>query len=180
MNALVTTNRDVSRVVTGAACCAVVIGALTAVRPAYGFAALAGLCFVPLVATSVPLGIAVWLPAMFVVLGLATTALQFLIVAAWLGCLIARPATVRELLPGQRTLPAAFGLLLAWLSLSVLWARDVSPAWHELVLWLVAGGVLVVVASVTGRTGCVRLVMGAFVAGALLSVVAGLLGYGTT
>ena len=178
MNALVTTNRNVSRVVTGAACCAVVIGALIAVRPAYGVAALAALCFIPLVAGSVPLGIAVWLPAMFVVLGLATTALQFLIVAAWLGCLIARPATVRELLPGQRTLLAALGLLLAWLSLSVLWAREVSPAWHELVLWLVAGGVLVVVATVTGRTGCVRLVMAAFVAGALLSVIVGLLGFG--
>jgi O-antigen ligase len=144
-------------------------GGLLAIRPGLGVAVLGAICFVPVVMVSVPLGIAAWITALSVVLGLATTWMELLIAAAWLGSLIASRTTIRQLLPGQQFLVGALALLLAWMSLSLLWARDAQAAWEDLRWWLVAGGLLVVLATSITTPARLRLILLAFILGALLS-----------
>lgn len=142
--------------------------------------ALGAACYLPLVMVSVPAGLAVAVAAMFLVPGIATTWMMLLIAAAWVGGIAAGRASVRELMPGQRFLVGALALLLAWLCLSLLWAKDPEMAWQDLRWWLVAGGLLVVVATTSTKAQYVRLIVLAFVVGALLSVAVGVLGLGPT
>jgi O-antigen ligase len=156
-----------------AAAAALVLGGVLAVRPLLAIVAAAAVVFAALAMRSLPAAVAVWVAAVFVVLGLATTAMQLLIAAAWLGSVIAEPAVLRRVLPGQRLLIGALALLLAWLCLSSLWAKNADVTWQELRWWLVAGGVLVVVGTTLGRPVHVRFILLGFVVGGLLSVVLG-------
>ncbi|MGI9185754.1 MAG: O-antigen ligase family protein [Solirubrobacteraceae bacterium] len=124
-------------------------------------------------AMGIPAGIAVWVAATFLVLGLITTCLLVALAAASAGRLLTRRTTIGALLPGQRWLVGALGLLLAWLSLSLLWARDPGMAWSNLGLWCLAGVVLVLVSATIERPESVKLVVVGFVIGALASVIIG-------
>jgi O-antigen ligase len=159
---------------------AVVAGGLLAARPALGAAILGAACYLPLVMSSVAIGIAVWIPVLFVktIPQLAATYMLLLMCAAWAGSLVARPATIQQLLPAQRFLVGALGLLLAWLSLSVIWADDPGLAWMDLRAWFFAAAVLIVVATTITSPGRLRLILLAFAFGAVLSVVIGWLGGG--
>ena len=152
---------------------AVALGGLFAVQPAWGVIGITAAVFVTVVMITVPVAMAIWIAAVFVVPGRATSVMELLIGVAWLGSLAARPGLLRQALPGQRVLVGALALLLAWLCLSGLWARDTEMTWHELRWWLVAGGVLVVAATTIARPGQVRLILLALVIGALASVVIG-------
>ncbi|MGZ4200921.1 MAG: O-antigen ligase family protein [Thermoleophilaceae bacterium] len=153
-------------------------GILLVQWPLLGAAAVGLVCFVPVAMVSVAAGIALWLPVLFVALGLATTGMQLVLAAAWTGCVIARPAALRTALPGQPFVVGALAVLLAWLALTLFWARDEALAWHELVLWLIAAGVFVLVSTAIASGNEVKLVLLAFVAGALLSVALGWVGLG--
>jgi O-antigen ligase len=59
--------------------------------------------------------------------------------------------------------------------LSLLWAPDAALGWQELKLWLSAGAVFLVVATVAQTAIAVRAVLAAFVVGGLLSVLVGVL-----
>jgi O-antigen ligase len=157
-----------------------VIGGLFAIKPTLGAAVLGALCYVPLVMISVPLGIAGWISVQFVktIPGLATSSMLLVIAAAWLGSMIARRPTIGELLPGQRFLVGVLATLLAWLTASLLWAQPSDVGWHTLRLWFVAAGILIVVATTIRTPGQLRLVLGAFVFGGLLSVLIGWFGVG--
>ena len=128
--------------------------------------------------TSVATGIAVWIPVLFVktVPGLVGTCMLAAICAAWAGSLVAGRATIGTLLPGQRWLVGALALLLAWLSLSVVWADNPELAWREVRLWLSGAAVLIVVSTTIRSPGQLRLVLLAFSLGATMSVVIGWLG----
>ena len=152
---------------------AVALGGLFAVRPMWGVIGIAGAVFVTVVMITVPVAMAIWIAAVFVVPGRATSVMELLIGVAWLGSLAARPGLIRQALPGQRVLVGALALLLAWLCLSGLWARDTEMTWHELRWWLVAGGVLLVAATTIAGPGQVRLILLALVIGALASVLIG-------
>ena len=117
---------------------ALAAGLLVAARPELGAVVLGASAYVPLVMTSVATGIAVWIPVLFVktVPGLVGTCMLAAICAAWAGSLVAGRATIGALLPGQRWLVGALALLLAWLSLSVVWADNPERAWREVRLWL--------------------------------------------
>ncbi len=153
-------------------------GILLAQRPLLGAAAVGALCFIPVAMVSLAAGIALWLPVMFVALGIATTAMQLVLSAAWAGCVIARPSALRTALPGQPFVVGALAALLAWLALSLFWARDDVMAWHELVSWLIAAVAFLLVSTAIANGNEVKLVLLAFVAGALLSVVLGWVGLG--
>jgi O-antigen ligase len=161
------------------AAAAFTFGVLAAIKPELAERGFGLLVFLGLLALSVPAAIAIWVAALFVALGIVTSGLELLIVAVWAGSIVARPARLRQVLPGQRVLIGALALLMAWLSLSTLWARNPELTWQELRMWLVASGMMIVVATSIGRPEHVKLVMLGFVAGALASVVLGWL-QGTT
>ncbi len=163
-----------------AALAALALGAAFAVRPTLGAAALGALFYVPAAMIAVPLGVAGWISAEFVktIPGLATTSMLIVVGVAWLGSLVARRPTRGELLPGQRFLIGVLAMLLAWLTISLLWSTNSEEAWHELRWWFVSAGILVVVATVTRTPAHLRLIMGAFVLGGVASVLGGWLGVG--
>jgi O-antigen ligase len=163
------------RVLGGAVVAAAGAGVLLAARPAFGAAVFGGVIFLTLAMMSVPVAIAIWTAALFVVFGLPTTGMQLVIAAAWLGSLVARPALIRQVLPGQRWLVGALSLMMAWLCLSSLWAHDAEMTWQELRWWLVAAGALIVVATTIDSPEQVKLVMLGLVVGAVLSTIIGLL-----
>lgn len=163
-----------------AAAGAFIVGGLFAVRSTLGVAALGVVGFVGLAMVSIPAAMAVWIAALFVktIPGLADTWMLLVMVAAWLGSAVATRLRIGALIPGQRVLVAALALLLVWLSLSVLWARDAGMAWRALQPWFTAAVVVVLVATTIGSPSQLRLVLAAFVVGALLSSVVGLMGAG--
>ena len=153
-------------------------GILLAERPLLGAATVGVLCFVPLAMVSVAAGIALWVPVMFVALGIATTCMELVLAAAWVGCVIARPAAFHTALPGQSFVVGALAALLAWMALSSFWAQDQTLAWHELSTWLFAASAFLLVSTAIASGNEIKLVLLAFVAGALLSVVLGWVGLG--
>jgi O-antigen ligase len=156
------------------------LGGLFTIGPVLGAAVLGALCFVPLAMFSVPAAVAAWAAALFLtnISGLAISWMLLVIAAAWLGSAIATRAKFSEILPGQRVLVGSLVSLAAWLSLSVLWARDAQVAWQALRPWLTAIAAVVIVASTIRSPGQLRLVLAGFVFGGLVSIVIGLLGAG--
>jgi O-antigen ligase len=159
---------------------AVFVGLGMALNPRIGLSLLAASCAVPLVLVDLSLGIALW--AMLLGLsnlpgpGLASTLAGLLVVACWLG--------VRRVEPRARLQPvvlvgtSALLLLLVWLALSLAWAEDVGEAAVELWRWGLCGLVFAVLLTSLRSRRDIRLVVGGFVLGIVLSVAVGLVNDG--
>jgi O-antigen ligase len=155
---------------------AVLVGTAMAVNPSIGVALLVVSCAVPLVLLDLSLGIALW--AMLLALsdlapfGLASTFAGVLVVACWVG--------VQRVEPRPRLQPlavvgaSALLLLLFWLALSLAWAEDVGRAAVELSRWGLCGLVVLVLLTSLRSRRDIRLVVGGFVLGIVLSVAVGL------
>jgi hypothetical protein len=159
---------------------AVLVGLGMAVNPRIGVALLVASCAVPLVLIDLSLGIALW--AMLLALsslpglGLASSLAGLLVVACWIG--------VRRVEPHPRLQPvvlvgtSALLLLLVWLALSLAWAEDVGEAAVELWRWGLCGLVFAVLLTSLHSRRDIRLVIGGFVLGIVLSVAVGLVNDG--
>lgn len=162
---------------------AVLVGALMAADLRAGLGLAVALGYGPLVLLNLPVGLALWVAVTFLerlpVVWVGPTAAGLLVLLAWFGTLRARRLAVLAVLSRHRRLLAALGLLLAWLTLSAAWARRPGEVGVELWQWYVAAAVLTVVATTVVTARHVRLVAGAFVAGAVLSTAVGLLGSAT-
>ncbi|MDX6392153.1 MAG: hypothetical protein QOJ73_3216 [Streptosporangiaceae bacterium] len=168
---------SVAVAVAFAAC---ILGGLLAYRPIVAGAALGAACFAALVMVDVSLGVALWIPALFLVPGIITSLMGLGIAAAWLGSVVSVRPSLRQVLPGQPLLVGVVVLLLGWLSLTFLWARDPHLGWVDLRGWLIAAGALIVVASTTTTPVRLRLVFLGFLLGAFLSVSIGWLTEGSS
>lgn len=111
------------------------------------------------------------------VLNVAPTAIQILILLAWLGTGGVRRGRL-PVLQRQRWLIMAMVLLASWNLVSAAWAPDPGRAAAGAGYWWIAVATYVVVASTLTSTRDVRLVAFAFVLGSVISVVLGLLGIG--
>jgi len=153
-------------------------GALVARHLPTGLAVVFAILYTPLVLINLPAGLAVWIALVFIehlpVLDVGPTAASLLVLAGWAGTIGSRRSLAQPFAKSARFLPAAIGLLLAWLSLSALWAHDPGQSGFALVDWLVAAVIFGVVATTITSRKQVVLVMLGFVCGALLSVVIGL------
>jgi O-antigen ligase len=155
---------------------AVLVGTGIAVDPRMGIVLLLAICAVPLVLVDLSLGIAFWVALLplssLPVFGLATTLAGLLALACWIGTLRVepRPRLDRAVLVGA----TALALLLVWLSLSLAWAEDVGQAAGELWRWGLCGLLVVVLLTSLRSRRDVRLVIGGFVVGVVLSVLVGL------
>lgn len=165
-------------VVLAAALC----GVLLASHLSRGVGLVVALVYVPLVVLQLPIALALWVATLFVsdlpVVSIGPSAAALLILGAWLATLRDRRATVNAVLGGHRLLVAGAVLLVVWLTLSLLWARDpgvwISAQWRWYVALLCG---LIVATSVTSRRH-VHWILVAFVAGAVASVTIGLLAGG--
>ena len=146
---------DVRLGVAGVA--ALVCAGLLIVEPWVGLAALAAILFVER------------LP--FV--GLAATALALLVAARWWAERRRAAVAVTAVPAPAPALYAAVVAFLLWTTLSLTWARRSTPALDQLGLWLIAAAVFAVVATSLRDARSLIMVVRAFVAGAVLSVLVG-------
>jgi O-antigen ligase len=135
---------------------------------------------VPVALIDVPLAAAIWvalgLVAGLPAFGLATTGAGLLLLVAWLVWLPAERARVAAAIRLHRQLLVCVALLLGWLTLSLAWARDPEVAALELGRWCMAAAALLVLVTSARTERDVRLIIGALIAGTLLSVLIGVAG----
>jgi O-antigen ligase len=168
-------------VAAGAIVTAFLTGVGIAVGLSKGVALLLGLLYLPVALLNLPLAIALWVPLVYVsrfdVLGVAPSAAAILIGFAWLGTLRRHGSTVVALIKLHARRLALAGLFLVWLTLSIVWATDTRLATQDYWQWLMLAGAFVVVATSLSKPEYVRAVAAAFVVGALVSVLVGLLAH---
>jgi len=152
------------------------LGVLLAYSLPLGLALVAALCLAPVALLDLPRGVALLIVIVFVRAlpggSLGVRALFVLLALSWLAALT-RGSVVAEAARRHRRLISAVVLLLAWLALSLTWARAPGPALEMLWYWVGAGLVLVVTATSVKRADHLRLVTTAFVAAAVISTLAG-------
>ena len=158
---------------------AVLVGLALAVSPAAGLALLVGLCYLPLVLLDLPLGIALWVPLAFLTeLSLPIpvgAAAGLLIVIAWLGTIRERQSPARRFIEGHRRLMGLLGLLIVWMAVTGIWAPDLGLFGPSIRQWCVVALLFLIVTTTIATTRDVRLLVAAYVVGAVLSVAFGLL-----
>jgi O-antigen ligase len=154
---------------------AAVSGPLFAVDPRLGLDVFAGLTLLAAAYINVAWGIAVWLMLAMVkpTPGLQTNVLLIVLAGAWLGSLVSRRPSIRAVLPGQRFLVGVLALFLAWLTLTLWWAPDRETAWEQLRLWMIVGGLVVIVATSVNSPDQLRMIMLGVVVGGALEVIRG-------
>jgi O-antigen ligase len=159
---------------------AVLVGTALAINLVAGISLLVALCYAPLVLVNLPLGIALWVPLAFLKeLSLPLpvgAAAGILIVIAWLGTIRSRERPALPFSRGDRRRLALLGLLLVWLTLTALWATDLGLFGSEISAWYIDALIFLIVTTTISTARDVRLLAGAFVAGAVLSVGFGLIG----
>jgi O-antigen ligase len=136
--------------------------------------------YVPVALTNLPLAIALWVPTTFLqalpAFNLGTEAAGALLAVAWLGTIRATGTAraVAVVIHQNRRTFMALALLLVWLSLSLLWARNPSRVLDDLWHWFALAGLLLVLSTTLRTRRAVQLVFAGFVVGALASILYGL------
>ncbi|MGI8596958.1 MAG: O-antigen ligase family protein [Thermoleophilaceae bacterium] len=156
---------------------ALLVGVLMAAAPPYGIGLVLALCFVPLALVDLPLSLAIWVALTlfdrvpFVWIG--PTAAALMVLLAWLGTLRNRRTSVARVVHRHRRLLGVVALLLVWMGMSALWAEDQVRVGTETVKWCVAAAGFLVVATTVDAPRHLRVLLAAFVAGAVVSVALG-------
>ena len=167
-------------VVAAAFLAACVVGLALAVRVPLGIGLLVAFCYVPLVLLNLPLGLALWVLLVFIervpVVSIGPNAAALLIAFAWLGAVATGPRSPLHVLRRHRVMAGAAAVLVVWLTLSLAWAEDVGFGAEMAWRWWASVLLLVIVATTISTPRELRLIVGAFVVGALLSVAAGVVG----
>jgi len=157
-------------------------GVLMAARVPLGVAVVVAAVYAPLVAVNLPAGLAVWIGVLFIrnlsFVSIGPNAAGIMIAFAWIATLRTNRATVRFVLDRHRRLVLTLLALLAWVSVSLVWARDPGMGAGNVWQWYVLALLVMIVATALVTPGHIRLVTGAFVIGAVLSVLIGFAGGG--
>ena len=166
-------------IVAAALLTALLMGILLARDLPFGVGLLIALAYAPLVLMNLPLGLVLWAVLVFIedlsFTSVAPNAAGLMIIAAWIGERRSRAEPALALAPQHRGAIAAFAVLVAWLTVSVVWARDPGAVLADVWLWYVAAAVFVVVSTTMTTARYLRWTALAFVAGATLSVAIGFL-----
>jgi O-antigen ligase len=168
--------------VAGVLVAAAIAGALLAYDARLGLAAVIGVIYLPIAFLDVPLALVLWLPVVFMAafpgVNSAIHGGSLLIAFAWLGSSAKRRVASRALLERHRGLLVCVLMFSAWLPLSLTWADRPGLAKTILLAWAAALALFVIVATTINTPRHVRLLLGAFVVGAVVSVAVGLLSSG--
>jgi hypothetical protein len=154
---------------------ALAVGALLAFDPAWGIALLLALLWLPVALLNLPLAIGLWLPLVFLAdlpgVSPAMRAASVVLAFAWVGTLRVGGGAALRRHAGPLGL---FGLLVAWLAVSLAWAEKPALGLVPLLAWVTS--LLLFAALATGSTHprSLRIVLAGFVAGVVVSVLVGL------
>lgn len=151
------------------------LGVALAVDVQIALALVAAVAFATILWFDLRLAILVWVPIVFLdgvaPANAAGKAAGVLILLGWLVAWPRSPS--HRLFRDHPWLPAVLVAFGVWLSLSVIWSADAARAVDAVWQWYAVGLVLVIVATAMAHRRPARLVAGAFVVGAVLSVVVG-------
>ncbi len=158
---------------------AFVVGVVLAEDVSLGVAGLFAICFGALVLVDVRLGLAAWLPLIFLpavaAVGLAVSAAGLLVLAGWLGLLANAPVALELMRRHARTL-ALVGVLVLWVSMTAIWADGPVFGTKQYASHVTAALLFLVVLSTVSERRHFKLLALALVAGGTLSVILGLTG----
>lgn len=153
------------------------VGLVLAIEVKYGVALLFGLVYAGIALVNLQLGVALWVPLIFLegiaAFNLAGKAAGAIIGIAWLGSLYGRRDIVRATIARHRRLLSVLLALLVWISLSLIWADDLGLAAKDLWRWYVLLMIFVIVITTVTTERTLRWVLFAFFGGAVMSVVIG-------
>jgi O-antigen ligase len=165
----------------GAVVIAAIAGALLARDVTLGLVLVGTCAFGTLILLDLRFAIAAWVPLAWIEYShLTGKAPLVATVALLVGWVATRRARGRSLRVGvaDRSAMLAIGLLLVWLTLSIAWASERSLAWGEAKSWYTAAAAFFVIANAMATPRNVRILVVAFVVGALVSILVGLTGHG--
>ncbi len=147
-----------------------------------GIAFLLAVVYLPLVLINLPLGVILWVPLTFLVnlhaLRFGPTLAGMLIVFAWFGTLLGHASPTMRQLREQRRYLALVGAFLLWILLTVAWSKEPSLVNDVGISWLMSGLLYAILATALTTRLQLQLVVAAFIFGAVLSVVTGLIDTG--
>lgn len=156
---------------------ALLLGVLVAFDAPLALAALVALAYAPLALVNLPLGLALWVPLMFLeglpALNAGGKAAGLLVAAAWIAGGGGLAAEVSALITRHRALMTTLALYLLWVTVSVAWAASVGSALGDLWHWYVVALIFVVVITTLRTTHAVRMTLHLFVVGAVISAALG-------
>lgn len=157
-------------------------GLLLAARVPLGVAVVVAAIYAPLVAVNLPAGLAIWIGVLFIrnlsFVSIGPNAAGIMIAFAWIATLRTNRATVRFVVDQHRRLVLTLLALVAWVSLSLAWSRDPGMGAANVWQWYVVLLLFMIVATALVTPAHIRLVTGAFVIGAVVSVLIGFAGGG--
>jgi O-antigen ligase len=163
---------------------AFIVGVALAQGVPLGLAALIAFCWAPLVLLNLPLAIVLWTPLVFLH---DITALRFgpqlasmIILLAWIGTLLDPSSPARELLAAQRRYLVPIAAFVLWITLSVAWSDQSALAGDIWFAWLQAALLFLVIVTTFLGEDHLRMLIAAFVIGAVIAVLIGLLSTGLT
>lgn len=162
-------------IVVAAALAALMVGALVSNDIQLGIALMLGFLYLPLALLNLPWALTLWVPVVFLESWSGSRFIPYgvaiLLGLAWLGTIGDRrglPATV------LRRHRGTFGLALAfcgWLTLSAAWATSPSETADDVWYYYLSVSILVVVSTTMATRKHVVAMCGAFVIGALITVI---------
>jgi O-antigen ligase len=162
-------------VVAATLAAAVFTGLVVAVRPEAGLVLVVAGLFTALAMRDLPLAVALWIPTIFIegIPGsrLAPEALGSLVGIAWVAAL--RQGRLGPSLDRSRAILIAVAAMLVFFTLSLAWAEDTGAAAGYVWYFYETAVFLLFVVTAAWRPEDLRRLVGAFVAGAVLSVAIG-------
>src|SRR3954453_1646822 len=156
---------------------ALMVGVLLTRDVALGMATVVGACYLPLALVNLRLGVVLWVPLTFLeglpLFNAGGKIAGAILALAWLGA--AREVGPRlSAFVGRHKAPiACLAGFLLWITLSLLWAASTSSVTADLWHWYVLGVIFLVIVTSLGDATAVRMLLHAFVAGAVLSMFVG-------
>lgn len=152
-------------------------GLLIGARGGLGLAFLLAVVYIPLAIVNLPLALALWVPLVVLSrlpqVGLGANAALLVLVLGWLGMLAYAGLDRSEHFRDRKLAFGVMLVLLAWVTLSLLWAADAGRSAAVLGKWWTGGLTLVLVATIVTKLRDGQLIAAAFVASMVISTLIG-------
>jgi O-antigen ligase len=151
------------------------VGVMLARHTSHGVALLLAVIYTPLVFLNLPLALVTWTSVVFIqnlpYVSFGPTVALILIGVSYLGVASTQRDEIREVLNRHRRLFTTLFLFVAWTLLTALWATKPGLVGAEWWQWLVSAVMFLIIATTINTRSAVKLVVGAYVLGGVLSVV---------
>jgi len=155
-------------------------GAAMAFGIRFGLGMAVALVYVPLALLNLRLAIVLWLPTVSLIaveaLAAGPNLAGMLLVAGWVGAFASQNSRIPDLVAEHIRLLTGVAVLVLWVMLSIAWAQESPIGGDRFFGWLVAGVIVLLISTTLVDRRYLRLAAGAFVVGASISVLIGLLG----